>query len=92
MRVCYNQKGKEKAKKKRELTFQTSLCLQNISLKELLLVIFSQISSGKQLQRMYSKRCVIHSCTLAVSEKQEYLLSSGAIYHGKYVCPRPVTS
>lgn len=91
MRASYNQKGKGKAKKKRNgPTFQTHLCLWNISLKEPLLVIFSQISSGEQLQRMYSERCIIHSSMLTVGEKQECLLSRGAIYHGKYVRPRPV--
>lgn len=88
MRASYNQKGKEKAEK--GPTFQAHLCLQNISFKELLHAIFYQISPSEQLQRMYSERCIIHSCMLTVGEKHECLLSRGAIYHGKYVRPRPV--
>lgn len=83
MRVCSNQKGKEKAKEGPVFASRTFYSRTYLS-------FFPQISSGKQLQRMYSKRCVIRSCTLAVSEKQGYLLNSGAIYHGKYVHPRPV--
>lgn len=67
-----------------------SLPLEHFTQGTIVLVIFPQISSGEQLQRMYSERCIIHSCMLTVCEKQECLLSRGAIYHGKYVRPRPV--
>lgn len=48
------------------------------------------ICGSEQLQRMYSERCTINSCMLMVGEKEECLLRRRAIYHGKYVHPRPV--
>lgn len=80
MRPGHNQKGKGKA------TFQSHPLLLTISPEEL----HSQISPSEQLQRMHGERCIIHPRALTVGEKQECLLSGGAIYHGKYVYLRPV--
>lgn len=81
-----NQKWRERGS-----SFQTRLRLWIISLKELLLVIFLHShAEASGLHRTNGGRCIIRSCMLTAGEKQEYLLSRGAIYNSKYVHPRQV--
>ena len=90
MSASYNQKRREKAGL-RGPSFQTHPCLGNILLREPPPPChFSQICGRKRLNRMHSRQCIIHFSMLMAGEKQGCLLSTGAIYHGKYVHPRQV--